>query len=547
MRFSLTAILAGLTVAVSVPAFAELQNVEVGGSLRIRGNYYSSEATGFPGRAYGEGLGARPGGTLFTEPGHSSSFREMWTRLNVNADFTNDVSVFIELDSYDIWGEDFRGGTGLTGIDGRQGAFDDVEVYQSYIETRESFGYPITTRIGRQEIELGSEWLVGNNDTASFFRGLSFDGITMRYSADTWNVMGFMTKLADNLGAVEEDGDIDFYGIYGSYTGIEDWTIDAYWLYLRDGRGTRLGFPNATGLGSAGGTVTYGLPPIPAFAGNVALAVGDAIDGFFGVDQFEDTQNIHTIGLRGEGTMGNFDFEGEVAYQLGDAPNFAFITSPVIGIFRDDEAEYEHFGANLEVGYTFDMDFQPRIYLGGAWFEGSDERDVSFGEFLAATFLPFAYDDDASVSFNRLFSDWEYSEFLENTDGSNMLILRGGVSGQPTENTELLLAVSYFLADSATTTNGVFGLPAFVGTESDDELGWEVGLYLTYNYSEDLTFNFGYAHFFVGDGMDNNGSWLGGLLFVPGGNFIAGNGSVNPGGVADDDADYVFMETKIAF
>ena len=40
MRLTMTAVLATLTVAFAVPAAAELQNVEVGGVLRIRGTWY---------------------------------------------------------------------------------------------------------------------------------------------------------------------------------------------------------------------------------------------------------------------------------------------------------------------------------------------------------------------------------------------------------------------------------------------------------------------------------------------------------------------------
>jgi len=65
-------------------AVAELQNVEVGGSIRIRGNYFDMDSLG------------------------KMSYIQQRTRLNVKADFTQDVSAFIELDSYDAWGEDFR-------------------------------------------------------------------------------------------------------------------------------------------------------------------------------------------------------------------------------------------------------------------------------------------------------------------------------------------------------------------------------------------------------------------------------------------------------
>jgi hypothetical protein len=130
------------------------------------------------------------------------------------------------------------------------------------------------------------------------------------------------------------------------------------------------------------------------------------------------------------------------------------------------------------------------------------------------------------------------------------------VSVQPTEKTEILLTGAYFQADSPTYTNGILGIP-FLSHENDDELGWEVGLYLTYDYSEDLSFNFGYAHFFSGDGLDSerilgsSGGFggLGGLFFpaLLGGNFVNGNGLVRTGGIDDDDADYVFAETSIKF
>ena len=140
MRMTFTVVFAALTVAMAVPAFAELQNVEVGGSIRIRANYYSPEGAA----------------NTFVKQGNSLSFIEQRTRLNVRADFTNDVSAFIELDSWDVYGEDFRdawitganarsstgiGGTPAGGLDG------DVEVYQAYIETRETWGYPLTFRI----------------------------------------------------------------------------------------------------------------------------------------------------------------------------------------------------------------------------------------------------------------------------------------------------------------------------------------------------------------------------------------------------------------
>lgn len=544
MRNTVIVVLAALTVAIGAPAFADLQNVKVGGSLRIRGSWYSSEATGTV--------------ALFEESGNSLGFVEQRTRLNVTADFTNDVTAFIELDSYDIWGEDFRSDY-ITGVDGRAVSNDDVEIYQAYIEMRESFGLPVTVRIGRQEILLGNEWLVGNNDTASFFRGLSFDGITARYDAETWNATAFWTKVFENS-PVEEDGDIDFYGVYLSYIGIEDWTFDGYWLYLRDGRGKGVGLPFPNDTSNAG--------LFPSLGGaRVSGRIGDAIESVFNVDQYEDTSNIHTFGLRGSGNWGGFDFSGEVAYQTGDAANaanFQFNTDgtqrltgpaalPIIGNFpvfggpyAEDDAEYDAIGADIQIGYTFDTSYRPRVWVGAAYFEGEDNREETFSHYLRSLF-PF-YVRDASIGFNRLFSDAEYSEFLANTDMSNVIIFRGGASIEPSESTKLSAVVSYFMSDQETYTNGIWGVP-FFSYEHDDTIGLEAGLYLTYDYSDDLSFEFGYAHFFADDGAED-------------GNFIAGNGLLNVGGSfgtgffsnvrsipsgGDSDADYVYAETSIKF
>ena len=542
MRKSFAMVLIAVTVAFAAPAFAELQNVEVNGSIRIRGNWFSSEATSdswtgrnplFQGawtnsfRPLGNPLaglrwGAQPGrlavfsGFSWDENGHSAAFVEQRTRLGVKADFTEQVSAFIELDSYDVWGEDFRSNY-ITGVDGRANTADDVEVLQAYIEANEMFGYPLRARIGRQELMFGSGWLVGPNETASLFAGTSFDAIRLTYATDMFSVDGVWAKLVES-GVVEEDGDVDMYAVYASYLGLEDMVIDGYWILVRDAR---------------------------ALADTYPGWFGNWFEDLLGVDDY-DVTNLHTVGLRGAGTIGAFDFEAEVAYQFGDTDAYGVgvAGAGLVSPFGDDDADISQLGANIEVGYTFDMNYEPRVYLGFAYLGGEDERDVTFWQWLGAIACPF-WSQDASVSFNRLFSNWEYSEFIENTELSNVWIGRGGVSVKPTESTEVLLTVSYFEALEAydVTWPNYFLLGtrvtwlapfSWITEENDTDLGWEVGLYMTYDYTEDLSFQVGYAHLFVGDGLGQ-------------GNFNALNGLGFNGGTSDDDADYLFFETKLAF
>jgi hypothetical protein len=516
-----------LAMAVAIPAFAELQNVTIDGSIRIRANFYSGlfvTPTGTEVRWPGFLLPDRPI-NFFTGNSVLSSFAwndeensfdsiEQRTRVGVKADFTDEVGLYVEFDSYDVWGDSFRS-VYQTGFDFyTEGGADDISLYQAYVEANEMYGYPVRLRLGRQELSFGSEWLMGVNDTSSFFTGLSYDAARLTYATDMISVDLFAATLAEG-GIAEEDEDVWFYGIYGSYLGFEDITIDAYALWLRD----------ATSLNDTQATF-----------------VQEWWEDIFGLDDYDPT-NIYTVGLRGAGTYGAFDFEAEFAYQWGDAGQLGFgvgIPGQILPfVYGDDGAEYSNWAGNLEVGYTFDMNYTPRVFLGGAYFGGEDERDVSFWEWLNPFDKP-----EASVSFNRLFSNWEYSEFLENTDLSNVWLARGGVSVNPTESTNVSLTLAYFDALEEFdvpryVSLGRFRVPiapglSFWTEENDSTLGWEVGLYGTYNYSEDLAFNAGYAHFFTDDGATD-------------GQFVSLNGTAFTGGSDDSDADYLFLETVLKF
>jgi hypothetical protein len=313
---------------------------------------------------------------------------------------------------------------------------------------RESWGYPLTFRIGRSEMQHGSEFLVGNQDTSSGFSGLSFDGIWGTYTGDQFNVTAFWTRLAQNPISVfsfrwEESNDVDFMGAYGSYTGIEDMTIDGYYYYLHQ-------------------------------ADNGSNAISD-------------TSSLHTIGARFAGNKAQFDWELNGAYQLGDT-----------GLAAPTD-EFNAYAVQGALGYTFDIDYQPRIFINGAYYSGDDE----------------------DAAFRRLFSDHEYSEFLDNGNLSNVWFIGGGASAQVTEAIGLTGVVNYLQAVEE-------------GASTDEAIGVEVGVYATYAYSEDLTFSAGYAHLFVGDGLE-----AGGLLLAN-----DGRAALTAG---DDDVDYVFVETSISF
>ncbi len=513
-------VLAAVAVAfasVALSAFADLQNVVVGGSVRIRGNWYSGSSG--PDKYTALRYPAMPGRFQVDSPffgwnndANSIAWVEQRTKLNVKADFTDNVSAFIELDSYDIWGEDFRSDY-LTGADSRAsssggstfwGSDSPVQVYQAYIEAREMFGLPLRLRVGRQELKFGSGWLIAPNETAAFFVGTSFDAVRLTYATDTFSVDGFWAKLAENS-PMQGDGDVDLYGVYASYLGIEGVTLDAYWLYLRDAQ-------------------------TPTFFGADAAVIPAILAA-----NSPGVTNLHTVGLRGNGKIGRVDFEAEAAYQFGDAEaaGMAFAGAGNVSMYGPKDPSFNNWGANLEVGYNFDVAWTPRVFIGGAYFDGEDNRGPhGFLDWMSAVYNPY-WRPQASVSFNRLFSSWEYSEFMENSDFSNGWVLRTGVSVQPTESLKISL-LGMHCASLAAFHVPKYALLPFITKANATDIGWEAEIIATYNYSKDLSFEVGYAHLFVNDGLGE-------------GSFSNGSGLIFSGGTKADDADYVYFETKLSF
>ncbi|HPO12947.1 MAG TPA: alginate export family protein [Candidatus Hydrogenedentes bacterium] len=489
MRSIKTIVMMVLLMSVCGMVYAELQNVEVGGSIRIRGNWFEGE--------------------------HNSnvdlSFIEQRTRLSVKADFTQNVSAFFELDSYDIWGEDFRSQNYITGGDTRARSVDDVEFYQAYIQASNMWDTGLQLRIGRQEIILGSGWLVGNNSTSSFFTGLSFDAILLSYVLDDKFAAHLLfSKLAETMRDFGEN-DTEVYGLYLSCTAVENMAFDLYYLFLRDD-GPVIGSAGANNLLRA---------LFPKFAGKTA-----------------QTADVHTVGLRAAGTYEGLDFEAETAFQFGSISDGGHRHLKIWA--ADSDLTYSNVGINLQTGYTFDVVTKPHPFVGFAAFLGLNDHG------------------NPDLPFNRLFSNWEYSEFLENTDLSNCYVFQTGLKLHPGIDSVTLKAVaSCYVSDKDEgSRNRMYDLSTgslgerlrhwawntennwkriFDGTgKSSNEAAWELGLYGDYAYSKDLTFRAGYAHLWTESGVANSDR-------------ITQNGTAAFNSGNNKDLDYLFFETELKF
>lgn len=508
------ACLAVFSLGFAGSALGDLQNLDVGGQLRIRARYWSNMYVDgdpevrisdyfLPGRPIGPTGTAS--GFAWDDNGNDALRFEQHTWLAFRADFTDQVSAQVDLFSTDTWGTDFRSDY-VSGMDTRADTFSDVEFLQSYIEVNEAFGAPLRLRAGRQQIELGDGWFVGRSHSTDQF---AFDGLRLTYAAEPFTIDGWWTVLREG-GVAEQDGDVDFYGLNLRYGGFPHNEILAYWLFLRDGQSI---------------SDTHFVAPL------------ESLEDWAEVDNYDPTE-LHTFGVRVQGGWGGWDHHVEVAYQWGNADSVGRLFSP-FG-YGDTAARFDTWAGDFEVGYSFDAAWQPRLVVGGAYFGGEDERDLSFSEWINPFDRP-----EASVSFNRLFSSTKYGElFGEERNASNFRQLRAGIALQPLESvsltaTAMRIWVNEPFAMPRTVAAGDIRIPLapalpFVTQRADDDIGTLANLDLRYRYSENLEFRLVAEHLFAGDGVGD-------------GSFIYNNGLAFNGGSDSDDASYLALDALIAF
>jgi len=323
-----------LVVAMGASAYAELQGVTVGGSIRVRGELVDP--------------------LEFDSDNSGDDFISTTTRLNVSAEMTDGVSAFIELQEIDIWGSDMKVGfpgpghtmmesedMDLSIIGAPQGLSDEngFSLYQGYITLEDVGAYEgLSVKIGRQEIVAGTEWFFGNND---FGPGLSYDAVSATYAQDDLQLLAFVAKLAEGRTqwGTEDDADVDLYGIYGTWMGLEDMVVDGYFAFLR-----------------AADLATSMQAPMP-----------EAPD-----DLDDDPLELYTLGTRVGGLYEALDYNVEGALQWGD---------------NGYDGNYEAWAFDAGIGYTFDHDINPRLGFNYTFSSGDDdENDDDTETFLA----PFA-------------------------------------------------------------------------------------------------------------------------------------------------------------
>ena len=432
-----------LALGIAAPSYAETQNVKVSGSIDAysfwRENYdlRDSNDTGVVGA-----------GTAIPDPhtasasqrSDSDAYFRSNTQVEVSADLTDNVSTVINIVNQRDWNSDAA-----------TAAEFDMDLDLAYVQMKEIFYSPLTLTVGRQDMWFGRGFIIGNNNRTWDANGTTqadeysvttaFDAARATLDFNPWTIDLVYSKIREN--ANNPENDVDLYIANVNYKFAE---------YNAVAEGYFVGEYDRAALASA--------------ATGTHMNETDTIGGRV---QFDPISQI---------TLG-----GELAYQFGEYR--AAITDPqrdrnawaldIFGTYRWDNTwkpeltvEYVSFSGEGDLSATTaDYGSWNGLYRGRFWTAYAD-----FREFVYAT--ADAVDQPATTN----------QEFIQ---------VKGAL--KPLE--DLLLEASFtylWTGEDVHTTPGVSS-----SAVRDEQIGWEIDLQATYDYTEDVSFGLLAGWFVPGD------------------------------------------------
>jgi len=447
-----------LVLGIAVPAYAETQNVKVSGSIDAysfwRENYdlrKSNDASVLPvgstvpDQNHGNAGSNITGGSNISRSDADSFFRTN-TQVEVSADLTDNVSTVINLVNQRDWNADAlssassASGLTTTNTNATTNEFD-IELDLAYVQMKEIFYSPLTLTIGRQDLWFGRGFIIGNNNRAwdqqtitqadEYSVTTAFDAIRATLDFNPWTLDFVYSKI--NGGAPNPQDDVDLYIANVNYKFAEyNAVAEAYYVGEFDRNALR--------------STTAGTKD------NETDTIGGRV-------QFDPISQI---------TLG-----GELAYQFGDyratvsAPNRdrQAWAADIFGTYRWDNTwkpeatlEYVHFSgeSDLGAGATGSYGAWNSLYRGRFWTAYGD-----FREFVYAT--GDAVDQPA-------------------TTNQDLIQVKGAL--KPLE--DLLLEASFTYFWTPETVHSTPGVQS--SSTRNKDIGWEIDLQATYDYTEDVSF-----------------------------------------------------------
>ncbi len=397
-------------------------NWDIGGQLRVR--YEDKENAGFvPNRDF-----------IAHGQDNSNDFLELRTKLHLGWTPASWVNFFVEGRDSRVW-FDKRVPTPFE---------DNFDLHQAFAVLGNAREFPLTLKVGRQEMLYGDERFIGIADSSN--SGRVFDAAKLRFENDFCWVDAFAGRVIiphDKSFNVPNDYDW-FSGIYASSKKI---------------------IPRQE-------TQLYFL------ARNVGVKSPNAIENGFGGPTSRD---VYTVGARVKSLPGAFngwDYGAEIAGQFGSINS------------GGQRFAHEAIAADALLGYTWtNAAGSPRLGVGYSYSSGDSNPNDNKIETFDLLFGPA----------HRLYGMMDLFGLRNSHNPSASLTIK------PAKGLSMKLEyLAFWLADThdfayPETGSGRSGNGYGLNPQHDSFLGSELDLLATWQPAKWMEMQFGYGHFFVGD------------------------------------------------
>ncbi|MEA3328613.1 MAG: alginate export family protein, partial [Candidatus Omnitrophota bacterium] len=394
--------------------------------------------------------------------------------INIDADLTDNVSAAIRIMNERDW----------TSVDGFNDT-DNIDIDLAYITLKEMLYSPLTVVVGRQDLWYGDGFIVGECRRPSsaqnpfiapeFTDHRSFDAVRAILDYDPWTLDLLYSRISGDQAAfvggvetiAEYPDNIDLWGINVGYI-FDQYNAEAEAYYFGQ--------------------------TLPRNTLNPRI-VGVAADPNGGVGGSSSRDNVvHIIGLRGSfEPVENLDIRGEFAGEFGRVN---------VGAVAPNEAvvNVEAFACDINGYYTWaDFSWMPSLGLGYVFMSGeSTPRDGDWNGWINL-YRGKHYSSIHEWQGIYYFPDDLATNGYQRQAGTNQHIIMVDGSIQPTD--DILLEARY-LHFQAAANFGVLN----TGSDRSRNIGDEVDLRFTYDYTEDVTFGLLNAWFFPGEYFTSGGS-----------------------------------------
>ncbi len=139
------------------------------------------------------------------------------TRLNVGVNASEDVKAFVQFQDSRTWG----GENAAIGRGTLDGSAPQIDVHQAYFEVSDVFNSHVRAKIGRQEINVGNERLVGAVGWHNV--GRTFDAARFGYTVENISFDVFAARLIGNTSNTFGD---NLFGVVGGFQLAENQRLE---------------------------------------------------------------------------------------------------------------------------------------------------------------------------------------------------------------------------------------------------------------------------------------------------------------------------------